>query len=93
MSWFSLPVRAATGGAAHGDHGADGGGAASADSTVPVIAVRRLVQSCGILQGTAGGPTLAHADMELQRNAVGKGGRSIGHREVFKRLSLGNRGH
>lgn len=49
---------------------------------MPVIAVRRLIQSCGILQGTTGEPTLAHADMELQRNSVGKGSRSIGHREV-----------
>eukprot|EP00752_Nemacystus_decipiens_P016892 g15121.t4 len=95
VSWFSLLARAATGAAAHGDRGHGGPGnehagsgagraAAPVDSTVPVIAVRRLVQSCGILQGTAGGPTLAHADMELQRNAVGKGGRSIGHREFFK---------
>lgn len=103
MSWFSLLARATTGAAAHGDHGHGhglgglgndhtGGGAdvaASIDSAVPVIAVRRLVQSCGILQGTAGGPTLAHADMELQRHAVAKGTRSIGHREVHMRLSLG----
>lgn len=99
MSWFSLLARATTGVAAHGDHGHDGlgnertgggsaEGVASVDSAVPVIAVRRLVQSCGILQGTAGGPTLAHADMELQRNAVGKGGRSIGHREVRMRALL-----
>ena len=104
MSWFSILARATTnGGAAHGgDHGRDSfgnecagtgsggdGGAGSVDATVPVIAVRRLVQSCGILQGTAGGPTLAHADMELQRNAIGKGGRSIGHREVPMHLAPG----
>ncbi len=96
-SWFSLLGRA-SGTAAHGGHGhgkdgfadghAGGGGGggegvASAGVTVPVIAVRRLLQSCGILQGTAGAPTLAHADMELQRSSVGKRGRSIGHSEVM----------
>lgn len=91
-SWSSLMTRATTGAATHGAHGHGGpgngrtgsgaDGVTCVDSTVPVIAVRRLVQSCGILQGTAGGPTLAHADMELQRHAVGKGARYIGHREV-----------
>lgn len=56
--------------------------AASTDATVPAIAVRRLVQSCGILRNAGGGPTLAHADMELQRNTASRGGRSVGHREV-----------
>ncbi|CAM9627231.1 unnamed protein product [Ectocarpus fasciculatus] len=58
--------------------------AASSDATVPAIAVRRLVQSCGILRNAGGGPTLAHADMELQRNTASRGGRSVGHREYFK---------
>ncbi|CBJ26603.1 expressed unknown protein [Ectocarpus siliculosus] len=57
---------------------------ASTDATVPAIAVRRLVQSCGILRNAGGGPTLAHADMELQRNTASRGGRSVGHREYFK---------
>lgn len=97
-SWFSLLARAPGGAAARGGghghgHGHDGSadehagsgaeGAVSIDATVvPVIAVRRLIQSCGILGTTGGAPTLGYADMELQRNAVGKGGRSIGHREV-----------
>ncbi|CAM9617927.1 unnamed protein product, partial [Ectocarpus sp. 8 AP-2014] len=57
---------------------------ASTDATVPAIAVRRLVQSCGILRNAGGGPTLAHADMELQRNTASRGGRSVDHREYFK---------
>lgn len=93
-SWFSLLGSANAGTSAHGGHGHGsdgltdehtGGGAegvVSVDATVLGIAVRRFVRSCGILQGTAGAPTLAHADMELQRNAVGKGGRSVGHRGV-----------
>lgn len=56
----------------------------SVDATVPVIAVRRLVQACGIMRSSAGGPTLAHVDMELQRTAVGKG--RLGHREVCSRV-------
>lgn len=51
------------------------------DSTVPGVAVRRLAQACGLLRSGGGGPTLAHVDMELRRNAVGKG--RLGHREVF----------
>ncbi|CAM9418160.1 unnamed protein product [Ectocarpus sp. 4 AP-2014] len=57
---------------------------ASTDATVLAITVRRLVQSCGILRNAGGGPTLAHADMELQRNTASRGGRSVGHREYFK---------
>lgn len=66
------------------DDATEGAGEKSGDitATVPAIIIRRLCQDCGIVRSNAGGPTLAHADMELQRNALGKGGRSFGHREV-----------
>ncbi|CAM9747581.1 unnamed protein product, partial [Scytosiphon promiscuus] len=76
-----------TEGSGNNNHvGGEGGGKTSGEfsATVPAIVVRRLFQSCGILRSSAGGPTLAHADMELQRNAVGKGGRSVGHQEYFR---------
>lgn len=38
------------------------------------------MQTCGMLRSTAGGPTLAHVDVELQKNAIGRG--RVGHREV-----------
>ncbi|CAM9931532.1 unnamed protein product, partial [Laminaria digitata] len=74
-SWFFLltrgegvttpPTTAASGGEAGSD---------ATTTTVPVGAVRRLARSCGIIRSSAGGgPTLAQADVQLRRNAVGKG--------------------
>ena len=51
-----------------------------ATRTVPIVAVRRLAHTCGIVRSSAGGPTLAHVDMQLRRNTIGKG--RLGYREV-----------
>lgn len=50
-------------------------------ASVTGAAVRRLVQMCGIVRATAAGPTLAHVDVELHKNATGRG--RVGHREVM----------
>ncbi|CAN0293336.1 unnamed protein product, partial [Hapterophycus canaliculatus] len=92
------PTHGGHGGDGSGSHGAaeepgnsndidtagEGQKSVDVNATVPAIVVRRLFQICGILKSNGGGPTLAHADMELKKNAVGKGKRSVGHREFFK---------
>lgn len=92
-SWFfllsreaSTPTTSSRGGA-----GGSGGGVAGdalhprgvsrdGTATVPIVVVRRLAQTCGIVRSSEGGPTPAHADAQLRRNAVGKG--RLGYREV-----------
>lgn len=87
-SWLSIVWRTTAKSPATGGGGGGGGFSSDAqhadvsvDATVPVIVVRRLMQTCGMLRSGAGGPTLAHVDMEIQLNTVGKG--RLGHREVW----------
>lgn len=91
-SWFFLlsgeaTAPAAASGGAVGRGGATGdvlrtaGVSSEATATVSIVAVRRLAHTCGVIRSGAGGPTLAHADMQLRRNAVGKG--RLGYREVW----------